>query len=52
MEWLSKRFEFDKEEMLDRNISMDDVHFAIKNGYKEEVSCIYSDYNSDKLIFV
>jgi DNA-directed RNA polymerase II subunit RPB1 len=48
--WLI-RFEFDKEEMLDRNISMDDVHFAIKNGYKEEVSCIYSDYNSDKLIF-
>jgi DNA-directed RNA polymerase II subunit RPB1 len=45
------RFEFDKEEMLDRNISIDDVHYAIQNGYKDKVNCIYSDYNSDKLIF-
>jgi DNA-directed RNA polymerase II subunit RPB1 len=45
------RFEFDKEEMLDRNISIDDVHYAIQNGYKDKVNCVYSDYNSDKLIF-
>jgi DNA-directed RNA polymerase II subunit RPB1 len=30
---------------------MDDVHFAINNGYNEEITCIYSDYNSDKLVF-
>jgi len=39
------------EEMLDKNITMDDINFAIKNTYKDDISCIYSDYNSDKLIF-
>ena len=45
------RFELDSEAMLDKNISMDDIHFAVKNSYKEEVSCVYSDYNADNLIF-
>jgi DNA-directed RNA polymerase II subunit RPB1 len=45
------RFVFDREAMLDKNISMDDVHFAIKNSFKKEVMCMYSDLNSDKLIF-
>jgi len=45
------RFVFDREAMLDKNISMDDVHFAIKNSFKKDVICIYSDLNSDKLIF-
>ena len=45
------RFVFDREAMLDKNISMDDVHFAIKNSFKKEVICMYSDLNSDKLIF-
>jgi DNA-directed RNA polymerase II subunit RPB1 len=37
--------------MLDKNISMDDVQFAINNAYKEEVACVYSDYNSESLVF-
>jgi DNA-directed RNA polymerase II subunit RPB1 len=45
------RIEFDRESMLDRNITMDDVHYAVKNTYPNEVECIYSDYNADKLIF-
>jgi DNA-directed RNA polymerase II subunit RPB1 len=45
------RIEFDRESMLDHNITMDDVHFAIKNAYANEVECVYSDYNADKLIF-
>lgn len=45
------RMELNVEEMLDRNLTMDDIHFAIKNVYNDEVSCIYSDYNSDKLVF-
>ena len=45
------RFEFDKEEMLDRNITMDDVHYAFENGHKDKVDCVYSDFNADKLIF-
>ena len=45
------RFHFDKISMLEKNITMDDVNFAIKNSYKDEVSCVYSDYNSNNLIF-
>ena len=44
------RFELDKSAMLDKNINMDDVHFAIEHSYNDEVSCIYSDFNSDNLI--
>jgi len=40
-----------KEEMLEKNITMNDVNFALQNGYKDEVQCVFSDYNSDKLIF-
>ena len=45
------RFSFDKIAMLEKNITMDDVNFAVKNSYKDDVSCVYSDYNSDSLIF-
>jgi len=46
------RMEIDKEILLDKNITMDDIHFAIKNSYYgNEINCIYSDYNTDKLIF-
>ena len=45
------RFELDRESMLEKNISLDSIHFAIKHSYKEAVSCIYSDYNSNNLIF-
>jgi len=45
------RMELNKETMLDKNITMDDIHFAIKNYLKDNISCIFSDYNSDKLVF-
>jgi DNA-directed RNA polymerase beta' subunit len=45
------RMEMDPEVMLEKNITMDDVNFTLNNTYKEEISCVYSDYNSDKLIF-
>ena len=45
------RIELNKEEMLYKNITMDDIHFAIKNIYNDEIECIYSDYNDEKLIF-
>ena len=44
------RIELNKEEMLDKNISMDDVHFAIRNSYKNDIKCIYSDFNDDNLV--
>lgn len=45
------RIEMNAQEMLEHNITMDDVHFAIKNTYHDDVNCIYSDYNSDNLVF-
>jgi DNA-directed RNA polymerase beta' subunit/intein/homing endonuclease len=44
------RMELDAEALLERNITMDDVHFAIKNT-NPDVQCIYSDYNDEQLIF-
>ena len=45
------RLELDRTKMLDKNITMDDIHFAIYNSYKEEVQCVYSDYNAEELVF-
>jgi DNA-directed RNA polymerase beta' subunit len=45
------RMTMNKEEMLDRKITMDDVHFALKNMYGSEVTCMYTDYNADNLVF-
>ena len=45
------RMEMDPETMLEKNITMDDVNFTLNNTYKDEIACVYSDYNSDKLIF-
>jgi DNA-directed RNA polymerase II subunit RPB1 len=48
--WLI-RMVMDPEVMLEKNITMDDVNFTLNNCYENQISCVYSDYNSDKLIF-
>ena len=45
------RMEMHKESMLDKNITMDDINFAISNIYNDDVSCVFSDYNADNLVF-
>ena len=45
------RIELNIESMLDKSITMDDIHYALKNSYGDDVSCVYSDYNADKLVF-
>jgi len=45
------RIVMDPEVMLEKNITMDDVNFTLNNTYKDEISCVYSDYNADKLVF-
>ena len=45
------RMEMNELVMLDKNITMDDVHFALTYSYPDTISCVYSDYNSDKLVF-
>ena len=43
------RLELNKEEMFNKNISMADVVFVVKNRFPT-TSVIYSDYNSNKLV--
>ena len=45
------RMIMDPEVMLEKNITMDDVNFALKSCYEDQINCVYSDFNSDKLIF-
>jgi DNA-directed RNA polymerase beta' subunit len=44
------RIEMDAEEMLDKNITMDDIHYAI-TSYSQKINCAYTDYNEDNLVF-
>ena len=45
------RLELDNETLLEKNITMDDIHFAITTLYGEDLNCVYSDYNSNNLVF-
>ena len=45
------RMEMNPEIMLEKNITMDDVNFVLKNSYGDDILCVYSDYNADKLVF-
>jgi DNA-directed RNA polymerase II subunit RPB1 len=45
------RMEMDPEIMLEKNITMDDVNFTLNNCYENQINCVYSDYNADKLLF-
>ena len=47
--WLI-RMEMNRFEMLERNITMDDVNYMIKTSYND-VSCMYSDFNNSNLVF-
>ena len=45
------RMILDQETMLEKNITMDDINFTLNNCYKNQITCVYSDYNADKLVF-
>ena len=46
------RIEMDQDVMLENNISMDEVHFAITHSsYGANIQCVFTDYNKEKLIF-
>ena len=45
------RYEFDKEKMMNKDITMEMIHFRLNVKYSDSVSCLYSDDNSNKLIF-
>ena len=45
------RISLNQEQMLDKNITMDDISFTLKTIYEDTFSAIYSDFNSNELIF-
>jgi len=45
------RIAMDPESMLEKNITMDDIHFTLNTIYDNQISCIYTDFNEDKLVF-
>jgi DNA-directed RNA polymerase II subunit RPB1 len=44
------RLELNREEMFNRNISIQEVVSVIKVQFNNDINVIYSDYNSDKLV--
>lgn len=44
------RLELNREEMFNRNISIQEVVTVIKNSWNNSINVVYSDYNSDKLV--
>jgi len=45
------RIVLDAESMLNRALTMDDVNFVLKSNYGNGVGTIFSDYNSEELVF-
>jgi len=44
------RLELNRQNMFDKNITMDDILFVLRRRFDNEVQIIYSDFNSKKLI--
>jgi DNA-directed RNA polymerase beta' subunit len=44
------RLELDRERMFNKNISMDDINLVLREKFSDEISTIYSDFNSPRLI--
>jgi len=45
------RMQLNPEVMLEKNITMDDINFTLKNSYGDEITCAYADYNDENLVF-
>ena len=45
------RIEMNDDEMLEKNITMDDIHYTLTTMYKDEIDCVFSDYNDSNLVF-
>lgn len=45
------RFKISRERLVDKNLTMYDINEAINEFYKDTVSCMFSDDNSDQLVF-
>jgi DNA-directed RNA polymerase beta' subunit/intein/homing endonuclease len=44
------RIELDRQHMFDKNITMDDIHFVLRERFGTDINMVYSDFNSHKLV--
>jgi DNA-directed RNA polymerase II subunit RPB1 len=44
------RMELDRQQMFDKNITMDDIHYVLRERFGKDVNMVYSDFNSQKLV--
>ena len=44
-------FEFDKQDLIKKNITMEDIYHKINLTYGDDITCVYSDDNSNNLVF-
>jgi DNA-directed RNA polymerase II subunit RPB1 len=44
------RLEFNRQNMFDKNITMDDILFVLRKRFDDEIQLVYSDFNSQKLV--
>ena len=44
------RLELDRQQMFDKNITMDDIHYVLRERFGKDVNMVYSDFNSQKLV--
>jgi DNA-directed RNA polymerase II subunit RPB1 len=45
------RFEFDKQDLINKNITMEYIYHKINLTYGDDITCVYSDDNSNNLVF-
>ncbi len=45
------RFELDRERMFAKSITMDDIAYVLRSKFAADLSTIYTDYNSQNLVF-
>jgi len=44
------RLEMDRQQMFDKNITMDDIQYVLRERFGKDVNMVYSDFNSQKLV--
>jgi len=45
------RVELDREKMFTKNINMDDIALILRTKFGEDITTLYTDYNSSRLVF-
>ena len=45
------RMKLDKNVLFERGITLEEIHYALKSEYKENIACYYNDLNDEEVIF-